>query len=91
MHYLIGIIVLGIIASWVATWAWNQTTIRLTVSMAGMMIVFETIFGLLYTFVYQATFPSISEWVSILFILQGVTLGIWRINMYKKAKHTDSR
>ncbi|WP_347403277.1 hypothetical protein, partial [Gracilibacillus dipsosauri] len=44
-HYFIGIIVLGIIASWIATWAWNQTSMRLTVSMAGMMIVFETLFG----------------------------------------------
>ncbi|WP_338472939.1 DMT family transporter [Niallia sp. XMNu-256] len=84
VHYLVGIILLGIIASWVATWAWNQTSIRLTVSMAGMMIVFETIFGLLYTYFYYTTFPSILEWISIFFILLGVTFGIWRINKYKK-------
>ncbi|OLO35925.1 hypothetical protein BTR23_16415 [Alkalihalophilus pseudofirmus] len=87
MHYLIGIIVLGIISSWVATWAWNQASIRLTVSMAGMMIVFETMFGLLYSYVYHATFPSILEWVSIFFILLGVTFGIWKISMYRKPDH----
>ncbi|MBM4764812.1 DMT family transporter [Bacillus sp. B15-48] len=86
MEYLIGIIVLGIIASWVATWAWNQTSIRLTVSIAGMMIVFETIFGLLYSFVYYATFPTILEWVSIIFILQGITFGIWKINRHRIAE-----
>lgn len=78
--------VLGIIASWVATWAWNQTSIRLSVSMAGMMIVFETMFGLLYSFIYHATFPSILEWISIFFILQGVTFGIWRINRHGKSE-----
>ncbi|MFC5465901.1 DMT family transporter [Lederbergia graminis] len=84
-HYLLGIIVLGVIASWVATWAWNQTSIRLTVSIAGMMIVFETIFGLLYSYFYQSTFPSVLEMVSIVFILTGVTFGIWRINTYQKS------
>jgi drug/metabolite transporter (DMT)-like permease len=83
MNYFLGIIVLGIVASWVATWAWNQTSIRLSVSIAGMMIVFETLFGLLYTFIYHAKFPSIFEWVSIGFILLGVTFGIWRINRYR--------
>lgn|SRR5690606_7356212 len=86
-HYLLGIIVLGVIASWVATWAWNQTSIRLTVSIAGMMIVFETIFGLLYSYFYQATFPSVMEVVSIVFILTGVTFGIWRINTYRKSQN----
>lgn len=41
LHYLIGIIVLGIVTSWIATWAWNQASIRLPVTMAGMIIVFE--------------------------------------------------
>ncbi len=86
-HYLFGIIILGIVASWVATWAWNQTSIRLTVSLAGMMIVFETIFGLLYSYFYHATFPSTLEWISIFFILLGVTFGIWRINKNRKSEH----
>lgn len=80
MHYVLGIIVLGIVASWIATWAWNQTSIRLSVSMAGMMIIFETLYGLLYSFVYYSTFPNLLEWTSIFFILVGVTFGIWRIN-----------
>lgn len=87
IQYVIGIIVLGVIASWIATWAWNQTSIRLTVSMAGMMIVFETLFGLLYSFIYNGMLPSILEWISILFILVGVTFGIWRINAFKYSNY----
>ncbi|WP_339229498.1 DMT family transporter [Oceanobacillus sp. FSL K6-2867] len=84
MYYTLGVIILGIAASWIATWAWNQTSIRLSVSMAGMMIVFETLFGLLYSFVYHTDFPSILEWASIVFILLGVVLGIWKINRDKQ-------
>ncbi|GIN73360.1 membrane protein [Bacillus sp. J14TS2] len=83
IHYLVGIIVLGVIASWVATWAWNQTSMRVSVSIAGMMIVFETLFGLLYTYAYQSVVPSLAEWVSIVFILLGIIFGISRINRYR--------
>ncbi|MCT1904469.1 hypothetical protein [Oceanobacillus sojae] len=55
--------------------------------MAGMMIVFETLFGLLYSFIYNGMLPSILEWISILFILVGVTFGIWRINAFKYSNY----
>lgn len=83
MNYLFGVIVLGIIASWIATWAWNQTSIRLTVSMAGMMIVFETLFGLFYFYIYHATLPSTIEGISIILILIGVSFGLWKINQIR--------
>lgn len=83
IHYMIGVILLGIIASWIATWAWNQTSIRLSVTMAGMVIVFETLFGLLYSFIYYFRWPTVWEWTSIIFIVFGVTIGIWKINGQK--------
>ncbi|WP_152655891.1 DMT family transporter [Oceanobacillus sp. CFH 90083] len=91
LHYLIGVVILGIIASWVATWAWNQTSIRLTVTMAGMMIVFESLFGLLYSFIYRASFPTLPEGFSILFILMGVAFGIWRINKVRDSKRNRDK
>lgn len=82
-HYLIGVMVLGVVASWVATWAWNQTSKRLPVAIAGMVIVFETLFGLLYAYVYHFRLPTVMEWGSIIFIVVGVTWGIWRIRVRK--------
>lgn len=86
MHYLTGVIVLGIASSWIAAWAWNQTSVRLTVTMAGMVIVFETIFGLLYTFIYERQFPTGLEWGSMIFIVLGVAGGLWRIGRHREAE-----
>lgn len=83
LHYLIGVLVLGVVASWMASWAWNQASKRLPVSLAGMVIVFETLFGLLYTYVYRSQFPTVLEWGSIVFILLGVISGIWRISAHR--------
>ena len=83
-HYVVGIAALGIVSSWIATWAWNgEASVRLPVVLVGMIVVFETLFGLLYSYIYYARFPTVIEWGSILFIVLGVTVGIWRISVYK--------
>lgn len=84
VHYLIGVMVLGVVASWVATWAWNQTSKRLSVAIAGMVIVFETLFGLLYSYIYYLRLPTAMEWGSMTCIVVGVTWGIRTINAHKK-------
>ncbi|WP_368654327.1 DMT family transporter [Ornithinibacillus sp. 4-3] len=81
--FIIGVSVLGIFASWVATWAWNHASARLSVSLSGMLLSFETIFGLLYAFIYYQAFPTMTEGFSIVLILIGVLFGIWRIYHYK--------
>lgn len=91
LHYLIGVTVLGIVTSWVAAWAWNQASVRLPVVLVGMIVVFETLFGLLYSYIYHARFPAVLEWGSIIFILLGVTMGIWRISVYKHASQIKER
>lgn len=89
VHYLIGVMILGVVASWVGAWAWNQTSVRLPVTLAGMVIVFETIFGLLYTYIYQLKFPTVWEWFSMILIVSGVTLALWRVGQYKQV-HSNS-
>ncbi|MCO7126460.1 DMT family transporter [Sporolactobacillus shoreicorticis] len=83
--YVVGIIVLGIFTSWIATWAWNNASIKLPVSIAGMMIVFETVFGLLYSYLYNKELPSLSEFFCIALVLFGVALAIWKTNKYKRS------
>lgn len=51
-----------------------------------MIIVFETLFGLLYSYIYRAEFPTVLEWGSIAFIVVGVTAGLWRISAHKQAE-----
>lgn len=68
--------VLGVGSSWFANWLWNVASVRLPSSISGTLLVFETVFGLLYTFLYQGRWPHGFEVLSIVFCLVGVALAI---------------
>ncbi|HYF96400.1 MAG TPA: DMT family transporter [Symbiobacteriaceae bacterium] len=73
-----GSVVLGVVVSWGGTLLWNGASLRLPVSLAGLTIVLETIFGLVYVYVATRTFPTMLHVASIVLILLGVVLGILR-------------
>ena len=50
--------VTGIGAAWVASVLWNVASRRLSPSLAGQLIVSETVFGLLYTFAWTLQWPG---------------------------------
>lgn len=62
----------GIGSAWIATILWNIASQRLSASLCGQLIVSETLFALLYSFVWDGTWPSALQ------VLAGVlfTLGI---------------
>ena len=49
---------MGLIASWLGTLCWNEASQRLPPSLAGQLIVFETLSALLYTFVHRGAWPG---------------------------------
>lgn len=62
----------GIGASWFATILWNVASKRLPVSLAGFLIVSETLFGLLYGFLLDGRAPRLLEIAAIILIVAGV-------------------
>lgn len=54
-------LVLGIAGSWLATWCWVVAFRRLSLALAAQLIVAESVFGLLYGFVYEARWPTLAE------------------------------
>lgn len=48
----------GFGAAWVATILWNQASRRLSASLCGQLIVSETLFALLYSFVLEGRWPT---------------------------------
>jgi drug/metabolite transporter (DMT)-like permease len=62
----------GVGSAWVATIFWNIASRRLSASLCGQLIISETLFALLYSFVWDGTWPSALQ------LLAGVafTLGI---------------
>jgi len=63
-------LVTGIGATWVASVLWNIASRRLSASLAGQLIVSETVFGLFYAFAWSGQWPAALQWVaSVLFVL----------------------
>jgi drug/metabolite transporter (DMT)-like permease len=62
--------VTGIGSAWVASVLWNMASRRLSPSLAGQLIVSETVFGLIYTFAWSGLWPAPLQWAaSVLFVL----------------------
>ena len=68
-------LILGVHVSWYATVLWNRVSHCLPVSLAGQLVVFETVASLLYASVTDHTVPSVIGLGSMAVILGGVVLG----------------
>ncbi|SMC16334.1 Permease of the drug/metabolite transporter (DMT) superfamily [Andreprevotia lacus DSM 23236] len=76
---------LAIGPSVIGTGLWNAATRRLPLTLGGQMIIFETVFALLYGFVWEARWPRPLELTAIVLLLGGVAASSWA-----HATHTPS-
>lgn len=67
---------LGLCASWLGTLLWNKASQSLPTSLAGQLIVFETLSALLYAFLWRGAAPSMPVMAGIVLLCVGVTLGM---------------
>jgi drug/metabolite transporter (DMT)-like permease len=79
---------LAIGASWLGNGLWNAAAKRLPLTLSGQLIVFETLFALLYAFVYDHRLPRPLETAAILLLLAGVS---WSVRQHAddNAKRTS--
>ena len=66
----------GLTASWFANVLWNMASRRLPSSLAGQLIVFETLFALLYAFILRGALPAPLVAAGIALLCTGVWLGV---------------
>ena len=76
LHFLAWAAVMGLGGSWLATWCWVLASRRLPLGLASQLIVGETVFGLLYGFIYELRWPSLSEGLGAVLQVLGVGLAI---------------
>jgi len=69
-------LVLGLCASWLGTMLWNKASQLLPTSLAGQLIVFETLSALLYAFIWRGAVPSLPVIAGIVLLCIGVMLGM---------------
>ncbi|WP_151631819.1 DMT family transporter [Noviherbaspirillum aerium] len=67
---------LGLCASWLGTMLWNKASQRLPTSLAGQLIVFETLSALLYAFIWRGAAPNAAVLTGIALLCIGVMLGM---------------
>jgi len=79
--------VLGLGSTWLATFLWNFCSQRVPTGLAGQLIISETIFALLFGFIYDERLPIASEWAAMGFLIAGVLFGVYS---FRNAKRTDA-
>ncbi|MFO1199274.1 MAG: DMT family transporter [Burkholderiaceae bacterium] len=67
---------IGLGASWLGTLCWNRASQLLPTSIAGQLIVFETLAALLYAFLLRGEVPDRGTLAGIALLIVGVVLGI---------------
>lgn len=67
---------LAIGASWLGNGLWNAASKRLPLTLSGQMIVFETLFALLYAFIYDHRLPRPLEMAAISLLVAGVSWSV---------------
>lgn len=66
----------GIGSAWLATILWNIASQRLSASLCGQLIVSETIFALVYAFVWNGESPGLLEGTACVFFVGGILASI---------------
>jgi drug/metabolite transporter (DMT)-like permease len=73
---------LAIGGSWLGNALWNAASTRLPLTLSGQLIVFETLFALVYGFVYAQRLPRALEGVAIVLLVAGVS---WSVRQHANA------
>lgn len=69
-------------ASWLGNGLWNRASRALPLTLSGQMIVFETLFALLYGFAYAQRWPRPLEIAAIALLVCGV---VWSVRRHRPA------
>jgi len=71
-------LVIALLASWVGTLCWNEASQRLPTSLAGQLIVFETLAALAYAFILRGQWPAPLTLAGIALLIVGV---LWAVRV----------
>jgi len=63
---------IGLLASWLGTLCWNEASQRLPTTLAGQLIVFETLSALAYAFALRGRWPAPVSGLGIVLLMAGV-------------------
>lgn len=74
--FVIGVVTLGIVCSWMAYTLWNMASAKLSPVVSGQIAITEMVFSLLFVYVYKQEWPTAEEYIGIGLILLGIWMGL---------------
>ena len=86
-HFLLLMFAIGLFASWLGTLCWNEASQRLPPSLAGQLIVFETLAALAYAFVLRGRAPQVETLLGIALLIAGV---VWAVRTQPAEASADA-
>lgn len=82
IQFYCGCAVLGFLCSWLGSYLWNKASTLLPISMAGQMLIFETLFGIVFIYLIKQQMPSNIEIIGMITML----IGTWfALLVFRKA------
>jgi drug/metabolite transporter (DMT)-like permease len=75
-RFILWMLALGLLASWLGTLLWNAAARRLPTSLSGQLIVFETLSALGYAWLLRRAWPDVVTLAGVGLLLFGVILGV---------------
>ena len=75
-RYILLMLVVGLLASWLGTLCWNEASQRLPTTLVGQLIVFETLAALAYAFLLRGQPPQALTLAGIVLLVAGVIFGL---------------
>ena len=70
------VVAIGFGSSWLATILWNMASQRLSASLCGQLIVSETLFALLYSFLWDGRWPTAAQLTAAALFTAGILASI---------------
>ena len=83
-------VLLGIATSWIATWCWNRAGQLLPSALAGQLIVFETLAGVVYSYAWRVAVPPALVIAGTAVLIGGVVVAIRRFSDHAGQKKTPA-
>ena len=75
-RFLSGIIVLGVLVSWLATQVWNRVSRRLPITVAGQLLVMQSLAAIVYSSWLDNKVPHVIELLCVVLVVVGVVWGV---------------
>ncbi len=75
-RFLFWTVTMAVVGGWFATWCWMVASARLPMALTALLIVGETVFGLIYGLIYEQRLPTPPEGIGIVLQLAGVSAGV---------------